>query len=291
MFTGFWWGSLGIGAVIGALFVGQLRSRFSTETVVQICSLCTAIALPVIGFSHWMPLTCAAIAVNGACNILVFAMLNVSVQLSAPRWVTARALSLYSAALSFGSGIGSWLWGEVAGMTNVTSAFVGSGIAVVATLALGLVLRLPGSSREEDVALAPLANEPELNMDLSLRSGPVVIEIEYDVDPGQAREFHAAMARMEDMRRRIGGFDWSISRDIANPALWIERYHCPTWGDYLRMRDRYTQADIAVQALTNSFDRQGEQRVRRFLERPYGSVRWKANSPDPKVETVGYITP
>lgn len=285
-------GSLGVGAVIGALFVSQLRARFSTETVVKLCSLCTALALPVIGFSRWMPLTCAAIAVNGACNILVFAMLNVSVQLSAPRWVTARALSLYSSALSLGLGFGSWVWGEVAGFTDVTSAFVISGVAVILTLGLGGILRLPGNGREEDTAIAPLANEPELNMDLTLRSGPVVIEIEYDVDPDRAREFHAVMTRMEDMRRRIGGFDWSISRDIANPALWIERYHCPTWGDYLRMRDRYTQADIAVQALATSFDRHGDgQRVRRFLERPYGSVRWKAESPDPKVETVGYLTP
>jgi len=285
-------GSLGVGAVIGALFVSQLRARFSTEAVVRLCSFCTAITLPVIGFSRWMPLTCAAIAINGACNILVFAMMNVSVQLSVPRWVTARALSLYSSALSLGLGFGSWVWGEVAGFTGVTHAFAASGAAVILTLALGLVLRLPGHSREEDTVLAPLGDEPELNMDLSLRSGPVVIEVEYDVDPDRAREFYSVMTRIEGIRRRIGGFDWSISRDIANPALWMERYHCPTWGDYLRMRDRYTQADLAVQALAQAFHRsEGGQRVRRFLDRPYGSVRWKAESPDPKVETVGYITP
>jgi hypothetical protein len=97
---------------------------------------------------------------------------------------------------------------------------------------------------------------------------------------------------MQDMRKRIGAFDWSIARDIANPAIWTEHYHCPTWGDYLRMRDRYTQADFDVQALADSFNREpGERRVRRRLERPFGSVRWKADSPDPHQETIGYIGP
>jgi hypothetical protein len=74
--------------------------------------------------------------------------------------------------------------------------------------------------------------------------------------------------------------------------VWVERYHCPTWGDYLRMRDRYTQTDFQVQELADSFDRAGPgRRVRRRLERPYGSVRWKADSPDPRIDTVGYLGP
>ena len=31
--------------------------------------------------------------------------------------------------------------------------------------------------------------------------------------------------------------------------------------------------------------------IRRRLERPYGSVRWKADSPDPKHDTIQYIGP
>ena len=129
-------------------------------------------------------------------------------------------------------------------------------------------------------------------MALTLRSGPVVIEVDYDVDPIHAREFYAAMMKMQSMRKRNGAFAWSIARDIANPALWTERYHCPTWGDYLRLRDRFTEADLAVQAAADAFHRRGEgARVRRQLERPFGSVRWKAESYDPKQETVGWIAP
>jgi hypothetical protein len=100
------------------------------------------------------------------------------------------------------------------------------------------------------------------------------------------------MVKLQRARNRIGAFDWSISRDIANPAIWVERYHCPTWGDYLRMRDRYTTPEFELQELADSFNRTGHgHRVRRRLERPFGSVRWKADSPDPYRGTVGYIGP
>ena len=35
----------------------------------------------------------------------------------------------------------------------------------------------------------------------------------------------------------------------------------------------------------------GEVRVRRRLERPFGSVRWRADSPDPRQDTIGYLGP
>jgi len=98
--------------------------------------------------------------------------------------------------------------------------------------------------------------------------------------------------KMQSMRKRNGGFEWSLARDIADPALWTERYHCPTWGDYLRLRDRFTQADIEIQKEADRFNRLHHAgRVRRRLERPFGSVRWKADSLDPRQETVNWMTP
>ena len=283
--------SQGVGAVIGAYFMAPLRERFSTENIVRMCTLVTAVGLVVVGLSHSVLLTCAAMFFAGGCNIVSYAQLNVSVQLSAPRWVTARALSLYSASLTGGIAIGAWFWGHIASLQGVSFAIVASGIVVAATLILGWLLPLP-QSEEEDTSSVEIGAEPEVELALTLRSGPVVIEVEYDVDPDRAREFYATMMHLANVRRRIGGFDWSISRDIANPAIWVERYHCPTWGDYLRMRDRYTQADLDTQEQADLFNRSGEGRqVRRRLERPYGSVRWKADSPDLYRGTVDFFGP
>ena len=284
-------GAQGVGAVSGALFVGRIRERFGTENAVRLFAVGTGISLIAIAFSHSLVFTCAAFFVIGLCNILTIALLNVTVQLSAPRWVTARALSLFSSAITAGIGIGAWAWGELAGTVGVSSAFAASGVAVMLTVPLGFILRLQ-RDRDEDTESVDIGSAPQVAMPLTLRSGPIVVDIDYDVDPDQARDFYAVMVKLQRIRKRIGAFDWSISRDIANPAIWTERYHCPTWGDYLRMRDRYTQADFDVQAAADSFNRDlSGRRVRRRLERPFGSVRWKADSLDPYQETIGYIGP
>jgi MFS family permease len=273
-------GASGVGAVIGALCIGFIRDRYSNEVVVRYCTAGSAVALALMGVSRSLPLTCGALFIAGGCSIVAFSMLNVSVQLSAPRWVTARALSLYSSSLTGGIAIGAWAWGEVASHSNVEIAFLCSGAFVAVTLLAGFVLRLPGGEGA-NIDLVDIGYEPEVALGLTMRSGPVVIEVEYDVDPERAREFYAVVIQLQRVRKRIGGFEWSMSRDIANPAIWVERYHCPTWGDYLRMRDRYTQTDFDAQEAADAFNRTGHgHRVRRRLERPYGSVRWKAETPD-----------
>ncbi len=284
-------GAQGVGAVLGALMMGEMRHRLSTEAIVNICTVVTAIALIVVGLSSSLLLTCAVLFLLGGCNIVSFAQLNVTVQLSAPRWVTARALSLYSSALTGGIGIGALIWGAVAARTDVTVAFIASGLAVAATLVLSWLVPLP-STDDERIDSVEIGSEPEDALGLTMRSGPVVVEVEYDVDPERAREFYGLMMHVEKVRKRIGGFEWSISRDIADPAIWTERYLCPTWGDYLRMRGRYTQTDLDVQEEADAFNRtRHERRVRRRLARPYGSVRWKADSPDHYRGTVDFFGP
>jgi Transmembrane secretion effector len=205
--------------------------------------------------------------------------------------VTARALSLYSSAITGGIAIGAVVWGAVAARYGLALSLTVSGVCVIATVVLGMISPLPRGDAEGQDAVE-LGNELNVSLELTMRSGPVVIEVEYDVDPARAREFYDVMRRVQKIRQRNGGFNWTISRDIAQPQIWLERYHCPTWGDYLRMRSRYTLADSAIQSEADGYNRTGQgTRVRRWLERPYGSVRWQADSPDPKIGTVNYLGP
>lgn len=284
-------GAAGVGAVFGALQIAHVRKAIGTERAVRIIAVVTGAFMVVIGFSHSLPIVLGAMFMTGACSIMSYSMLNVGVQLTAPRWVTARALSLYSSALTGGIAIGAAVWGACVSHYGLTTTFAVSGFAVMATMIVGLVSPLPSSEGEGQDTIG-LANEMAVSLDVNMRSGPVCVEIEYDVDPDLARDFYDVMRQVQKVRMRNGGFNWTISRDIAAPNIWLERYHCPTWGDYLRMRDRYTQADSETQTAADAFNRSGHgTRVRRWLERPYGSVRWQADSPDPKVGTINYMGP
>jgi hypothetical protein len=144
---------------------------------------------------------------------------------------------------------------------------------------LGLWLRMPRvGARNED---AEVLADPEVRLSLTGRSGPLVVEIEYRVAQENARAFHGVMQEVQLSRQRNGAYGWSIARDIADPELWTERYHCPTWLDYLRQRNRSTQSERALHQRAIDFHLGPDAvRVRRMLERPFGSVRWKEDTPD-----------
>jgi hypothetical protein len=69
-------------------------------------------------------------------------------------------------------------------------------------------------------------------------------------------------------RRRYGAYRWSVTRQISNPQIWVERAHYPTWHDYLRQRHQLTSAEEQWQARALAFH-QGPQPVgtRWMLER------------------------
>ena len=284
-------GAGGTGAVTGALLVSRVRARLKPDLAVGICFVITAGAVALIGSSHSLALTSAGMFIAGATNILVIALFNVGVQLSVPRWVVARALSLFSAALTGGIALGSWVWGVLAAQFGVAEAFYISAAFILSLPCLALVLPMRAAGHA-DIELSPLEDNLEVALGISQRSGPITIEIDYNVDPDHAREFYDVMRRMQRARQRRGCFNWSLSRDIGNASLWTERYQCATWGDYLHQRSRFTQADKVLQAEADAFHHGDKEiRVRRRLERPFGSVRWKADSPDPRQDNVDYIGP
>lgn len=265
-------GAFGLGAVIGALNITEVRKRMNGEAAIRACALSMGGAITAVALSREPILTAAALFLAGAVWMIAWALFSIGVQLSAPRWVAGRSLAAYQAAASGGIAIGSWAWGYLADVVGVQSALLSSAGLMLASPILGLWLRMPRiGAGEQD---AELLADPEVRLALTARSGPLVVEIEYRVAPENARAFHTVMQDVQLYRQRSGAYGWSIARDIADPELWTERYHCPTWLDYLRQRNRSTQSERALdeQAAAFHIGRQPV-RIRRMLERPFGSVR------------------
>jgi MFS family permease len=272
-------GAFGMGAVIGALNIGELRKRMSGEAAVRACALTMAGAIAAVALSRQPVLTAAALVVAGAAWMLAVALFNIGVQLSAPRWVAGRSLAAFQASIAGGIAIGSWGWGRLTDAAGVETALMVSAALMFASPLLGRWLKMPPVDTRAEAA--ELLADPEVRLALTGRSGPLVVEIEYRVDRENARTFHNVMQEVQLSRQRNGAYGWSIARDIADPELWTERYHCPTWLDYLRQRNRTTQSERALHRRAMDFHLGPDPvRVRRMLERPFGSVRWKEDTPD-----------
>ncbi len=282
-------GAFGMGAVLGALNITEVRKRMSGEAAIRACALSMGGAIAAVALSREPVLTAAALVIAGAVWMLAVALFNIGVQLSAPRWVAGRSLAAFQASIAGGIAIGSWGWGRLTDAAGVEAALLVSAALMLASPLLGLWLHMPRiGARNED---AEVLADPEVQLSLTGRSGPLVVEIEYRVAQDNARAFHNVMQEVQLSRQRNGAYGWSIARDIADPELWTERYHCPTWLDYLRQRNRSTQSERALHQRAMDFHLGPDPvRVRRMLERPFGSVRWKEDTPDRATSEVLPVT-
>jgi len=103
---------------------------------------------------------------------------------------------------------------------------------------------------------------------IELGDGPVMVTIEYLVEPARRGEFEAIMAESRSARLRAGAVSWGLFEDIERPARFVEYFACDSWADYLRRFDRFTAADEALHARRHAFHiAESPPRISRFIAR------------------------
>jgi hypothetical protein len=243
---------IGAGAVSGAVLLPRLRKRIGAGRVVLASAVVTAVVLVVFARVREPVVAAAAAALAGAAWISAVSSFNVSAQLSLPDWVRARGLAVYSA-LFFGSlAFGSTLWGQTAAQLGIPAALmIAAGGIVVAAL---LTVRIPVQSGGE-LDLTPSAHWPEPIVAGSFEPdrGPVMVTVEYWIDPRRAADFLATLNELAQARRRDGAFAWGVFRDAAEPARFLEYFIEESWSAHLRHHARVTQADREIQARVQAF--------------------------------------
>ena len=235
-------GSFGLGAIGGAFVNGRIRERYSNEVIVRVACIGFALSCVALGFSRDPVLSHFVLIPAGACWVLALSLFNVSIQLSAPRWVVGRALSLYQTATFGGMAGGSWVWGLSADAVGPDWALAMAGWVLLACAVVGLRLPL-AQFNSRDLNPLNTFNEPVLKLDLRPRSGPIMIMVDYRIAQGDIVKFLALMADRRRIRIRDGARQWGLLRDLEQPDLWVESYHVPTWIDYVRHNMRRTKAD------------------------------------------------
>jgi MFS family permease/quinol monooxygenase YgiN len=96
---------------------------------------------------------------------------------------------------------------------------------------------------------------PEPNVVIELRpdEGPVLITVEYRIDPDRSREFAKAMHDLSISRRRDGAIRWGLFEDTADPSRYLETFVVESWAEHLRQHERVTAADRTDQERASAF--------------------------------------
>ncbi|MGZ3215493.1 MFS transporter [Paracoccus sp. T5] len=260
-------GCYGIGAIAGALLNPRIRARLDNEHVVRMAFGGFAVAALLLGLTESVWLHALAMLPAGASWVLALSLFNVTVQLSTPRWVVARALALYQTATFGGMAAGAWLWGAVAGAQGLDVALISAGGILVFGGVIGLWLRAPEFGT---VDLDPVNRfrEPALRLDLRGRSGPIMVMVDYSIDHDDVAEFLRLMRQRRNIRRRDGARNWALLRDLEHPDRWSESYHIATWDEYVRHNLRRTKSDAEVTVALRALHRgEGDPVVHRMIER------------------------
>ena len=247
-------GCVGAGAIIGATMLQRLRRRLPFDRMVALASLGLAGGLIALAYIPWAELVALTLLLTGACWLMVLSSLNTSAQRVAPGWVRARTLAAFQLVMQGGLALGSLTWGVVTAASNVETALTIAAAGLVVGVAVARRWPLAASERA-DLTPAGAWSDPSVDVEPRPDDGPVLITLEYEIDPADAERFVRAMDELGRIRRRDGAFRWDLYADLERAGVYLETFVVDSWSEHLRQHDRLTTADLEVTKLTRSFHR------------------------------------
>jgi MFS family permease len=236
---------LGAGAVIAALYFPKLRVRFNRDQFVLAGTLIHAAlsCLIVLVAELWVALP--AMVIIGMAWISVANSLTVAAQVAMPDWVRARGMAIYQMALMGGAAVGSLLWGQVAVWAGINGAVL---IAAAFGLGVLLVTRKLTVEGGADIDFSPATSRmaPQPTQAVGPDEGPVMVTLEYQIDPTRADAFAQVMQRTRRARLRQGALSWGLFRDVAVPGRYVEYFVDENWLEHQRRLERFSAFDAEL---------------------------------------------
>ncbi|WP_288129198.1 MFS transporter [Microbulbifer sp.] len=258
-------GAVGVGAVGGALFLPWLTRKFDADQLVAMGTLGTALVLVVLALIKRTDTAIIASLLAGACWITVLSRLNVSAQLALPDWVRARGLSIFITIFFGAMTLGSILWGQLAtkiGIPN-TQLIAAAGAVIAGLLSWRFKLLQGEGLNHSSSAYWP---QPLVADEIAMDRGPVMVTIEYEIDPASAADFLAAICDLKASRQRHGAYAWGVFEDVAKPGRMLEYFIEESWVAHMRHHQRTSVLDREIQQRVIAFQRSGvEPRVTHLL--------------------------
>jgi quinol monooxygenase YgiN len=183
--------------------------------------------------------------VAGGAVILTANSITVAAQLMLPDWVRARGMALYQMALMGGAAAGAALWGHVAVGLDVRGTVLASAALGVLTVLVTHRLSLERGNPDEHLP-ATVAALPDPAITIDGNDGPVMVTIEYQIDPARVVEFAQVMQLTRRARLRQGALSWGLFRDAAVPGRYVEYFVDETWLEHQRRIERFTAGDAGL---------------------------------------------
>ena len=244
--------SLGVGAVAVAFLLPRLRALISRQRCCAMARCCRPPRWSASASRRMCGSAVPAMMVAGGAWLAVVNTLTVITQLSLPDWVRARGMSIYMMVMM----------GAAVGERGAMGAGRRAGSSVPWTYLAAALTRLtavPGEpsrldpENEVDLTPARILAEPVPAFPVEHQMGPVMVTVDYQIDPARAEEFAAVMRESRANRLQKGALSWGLFHDTNLPGHYIEYFLDDSWADHLRRFDRFTAADAELRERRYAF--------------------------------------
>ena len=263
---GYLLGAIGAAAVVAALGLPWLKAKLGPDGQVAAGTPGTALAMVLFGLAREPATAFAASIIAGASWIAVLASINVSAQVALPDWVRGRGLAIYVTAMFGSLTLGSAIWEQVAAMLGLPAAhfLAAAGAAIAIPLTWRFKLQTGAA-----IDLTPSMHwpTPVLTHDVESDRGPVLVTVEYRIDPHDREPFLAAIEKLGQERCRDGAYAWGVFEDTAEEGRILETFLVESWLEHLRQHERVTKADRSIQEAVQRFHMAGTPKVTHLIAR------------------------
>src|SRR5271154_567738 len=174
--------AISIGAILGSLKHGKLRERLGPDRLVALATVLTAGALTLFAFAHDLPVALSAAVLAGIAWVTNLTCLYTSAQNVLPDWVRGRGLAIFLTVVFGTMTLCSALWGDIAAKTGLPAALLLAAGGAIVAIPLTWRWKL---HQDAPLDLSPSHHwgMPQTHADIDNNRGPVLVKIEYQIDP------------------------------------------------------------------------------------------------------------
>ena len=251
---GYLFTSMGIGSVVGAVFViPWARARFSPNTLTIYANLLLMLNLFLMANVHRPHVFLLVAAIAGAGWTLSSSELWIAGQRAMPDWARGRMNATIIMISQAATALGGAIWGAAAAKSGVVPTFLVAGtLAILAMVVTHVVLRkrlsidFAASLNFEPASVTIFSHDLDPMRLSQTQDSPVSITTEFVIDATRRAQCIELMREVRLIYLRNGASRWHLYEDLTRSDKFLMEVVAPSWNDYLRQRERMTKDEKEV---------------------------------------------
>ncbi len=251
---GYLFTSMGVGSVVGAVFViPWARARFSPNTLTIYANLLLVLNLFLMANVHRPHFFLLVAAIAGAGWTLSSSELWIAGQRAMPDWARGRMNATIIMISQAATALGSAIWGAAAAKSGVVPTFlVAGGLATLVMIVTHVVLRkrlsidFTASLNFEPASMTIFSHDLDPMRLSQAQDSPVSVTTEFLIDPARRSQCIEFMREVRLIYLRNGASRWHLYEDLTRSDKFLMEVVTPSWNEYLRQRERMTKDEKEV---------------------------------------------